>query len=141
VADNPKFNVLNNMHTTVLLTYVPKWPLLVHLFSACFCLGASAMFHLFQIHSGWVDSIMSRLDYGGISILIMGSSYPPIYYVFTCEPVYWHQTFFLILITATSTSCFVVTMLPSMNTPKWRPFRGIMFIVLGLSAGIPFVYT
>ena len=108
--------------------------------SAVFCLGASAWYHLFQIHSKKVNSILSRLDYGGISFLIMGSSYPPIFYVFTCEQVYHIRNSFLALITTTSCLCFVVTMLPLMNAPKFRPFRGIMFIILGLSAGIPFVY-
>lgn len=70
--------------TNTLLTYTAKWPLIVNLFSACFCLGASACFHLFHIHSKKWQIILNRLDYGGICILIMGSSYPPIIYVFCC---------------------------------------------------------
>lgn len=33
------------------LNYVPRWPLLVHLFSAVFCLGSSAAYHLLMIKS------------------------------------------------------------------------------------------
>ena len=129
------------MSSETILTYVARWPLMVHLFSACFCLGCSALFHGLQIHSVKLNEFLSRLDYGGISILIMGSSYPPIYYVFCCEPSFPTRNFFLGLITFTSTTCFLVVMLPMMNKPKYRPFRGFMFIILGLSAGIPFVYT
>ena len=54
------------------LTYVPRWPLLVHIFSAAFCLGCSSVYHLFMIHSEPIHELLSRLDYGGISILVMG---------------------------------------------------------------------
>lgn len=29
--------------------------------------------------------------------------------------------------------CFVVSLIPSFDSPKWRPVRGIMFMVAGLS--------
>lgn len=71
----------------------------------------------------------------------MGSSYPPIIYVFCCQPVLWYRDFFLILITVTSTICFVITMLPQANQASWRPFRALIFVLLGLSAGIPFIFA
>lgn len=33
------------------LAYVPSWPLVVHLISGFFCLGFSALYHLFWIQS------------------------------------------------------------------------------------------
>ena len=44
------------------------------------------------------------------------------------------------LITTTSIIAFIVQMMPSMNKPKWRTFRAVMYILLGLSAGIPAFY-
>ena len=120
---------------------MPKWPLIVHCLSACFCLGSSAIFHLFHVHSRTVSEVLSRLDYGGISVLIMGSSYPPIFYTFACRQVVVERFVFLGLITLTSVSCFLSLMLPSMNKPKYRPLRGYMFIILGLSAAIPLLYS
>ena len=122
------------------LAYVPSWPLVVHLISGFFCLGFSAMFHLFMIQSKFVKNWMNSLDYGGICILIMGSSYPPIFYAFSCGPVLPERNFFLYMITFTSISTFLMFMLPVMNTDKYRMFRAVWFSILGLSAGLPFIY-
>jgi len=37
------------------------------------------------------------------------------------------------------TICFVVTLMPKFDEPAFRPVRGIMFIVLGVSTGMIFV--
>jgi adiponectin receptor len=121
------------------LGYVHKWPLIVHLLSACFCLGCSAIYHLFHIHSPRISDILARLDYGGISVLIMGSSYPAIFYTFSCSQVYTKRTIYMTLITVTSTTCFITSMLPAFSKPKYRAFRATQYVVLGLSAAIPFI--
>lgn len=64
---------------------LPKWPLLVMLFGAVFCLSGSAIFHLFSAHSEKTCRLLNRVDYAGIAILIVGSCYPPNYYLFHCE--------------------------------------------------------
>ena len=65
--------------------YLAKWPLYCFLFGAAFCLSCSSIFHLFCCHSEKTSSLLNRLDYSGISILIMGSCYPPYYYLFMCS--------------------------------------------------------
>jgi len=60
-------------------------PLFVHMFSAIFCMGCSAIYHLFKDHSYGLNDLLVRFDYGGISILIAGSNIPPLYYSFYCE--------------------------------------------------------
>ena len=62
----------------------PKWPVLIHLVSALFCLCCSTTFHLFSAYSSKVGDVLSRLDYAGISVLIAGSCFPPYYYMFCC---------------------------------------------------------
>lgn len=84
--------------------------------------------------------MLARLDYGGISILIMGSCYPIIFYIFACQPIFYIRNIFLAIITLTSSGVFVVTMLPSMSQPKYRALRGFMFIALGLSAAFPYIF-
>lgn len=66
-------------------TLIPKWPLYVMLFGAAFCLGCSALFHLFIAHSEKVNNLLNRLDYAGISILIVCSCYPLNLYLFNCD--------------------------------------------------------
>lgn len=33
-----------------------------------------------------------------------------------------------------SLTCFIVSLIPSFDSPKWRPVRGLMFMAAGLSA-------
>ena len=33
-----------------------------------------------------------------------------------------------------SLTCFIVSLVPSFDSPKWRPVRGLMFMAAGLSA-------
>jgi hypothetical protein len=68
-----------------ILSATPVWPLACNAFSAVFCMGCSALFHLMYVRSRKTESILSRLDYGGISVLIYGSTIPIIYYCFPCE--------------------------------------------------------
>lgn len=70
----------NNPHSQL-----AKWPLVVMLFGGIMCLGCSASYHLFTAHSKKINSLLGRLDYAGISILIMCSCYPPCYYLFYCD--------------------------------------------------------
>ena len=60
---------------------------------ATFCLGMSASFHTLSNHSPAVAKFWNQLDYAGISLLIMGSFVPSVYYGFWCHPVkqcaYW----------------------------------------------------
>lgn len=64
---------------------ITRIPLYIHIFAAIFCLGCSAVFHLFYVHSPKVSEILARLDYAGISLLIGGSGVPPIYYSLYCS--------------------------------------------------------
>ena len=64
---------------------VGKWPLYIMLISSIVCFGFSSSFHWFLIYSKNVYSILSRLDYAGITILIPGSCFPPYFYFYYCE--------------------------------------------------------
>jgi adiponectin receptor len=51
------------------------------------CLGCSAGFHLYKDKCETLHTVLARVDYAGISILIAGSNIPPIYYSFYCPQV------------------------------------------------------
>ena len=67
-----------------ILNEMPIWPLAINVFSACFCMGCSAIYHLTLCKSKECDANLSRLDYGGVSILIFGSCVPILYYAMAC---------------------------------------------------------
>ena len=50
-------------------------------------MGASALFHAFYVKNEKYQTYISRLDYGGISILIFASSFPVCYYAMACPQI------------------------------------------------------
>lgn len=68
------------------MNYVSRWPLLAHVITACICLGFSTIFHLFFVYSQNACLWLAKLDYAGISLLILGSTLPGINYMFACGP-------------------------------------------------------
>lgn len=77
---------------------------------------------------------MSRFDYSGIAILIAGSTYPPIVYGFACS--FGLKLMYIILISTSCIFTFIITILPNSEGPAYRKVRGILFIVVGLLAGV-----
>lgn len=115
------------------MNYIPIFPLIANIFAAFFCLGCSAAFHLLHVKSVTVFSILSRLDYGGISVLILGSVLPTIFYGFACQPEITARWIWTSIMIAGCIGCFVASLLPKFDSPKFRPVRGIMFILMGCS--------
>lgn len=121
--------------TTMEMEDVKQWPLFVFLSSALVCLAMSATFHLFNAHSERIKVIMNSLDYAGIAILICGSYYPLVYYLFFCNEFYIYL--YLIAISICSTCVFGLTFLSNFQDPHCRWFRGLIFLILGLSGIFP----
>ena len=108
-------------------------PLIGNLFSACFCLGCSATYHLMQVKSVGLSTILARLDYGGISVLIMGTIYSVIHYAFACDESYNWYLGFTIGMSMGTCFCFICTLVPDCDKAKCRPAKGTMFIAMGLA--------
>jgi adiponectin receptor len=115
----------------------------VHVFASYFagavaCLGMSATYHTIQNHSHEVAVWGNKLDYLGIVFLIWGSFIPVLYYAFTSEPelrrTYWA------MITTLAAGTSVACVHPSFRTPALRPFRALMFVLMGLSAVFPVLH-
>ena len=69
----------NFLDADSILNEVPLWPLGINVFSACFCMGCSAVYHACYVKNVQCQGRLSRLDYGGISILIFGSAFPVVF--------------------------------------------------------------
>lgn len=68
--------------------HIPRWPIIVFICCAIWCLGGSAIYHHFYCCNFIVSNVLQTLDYCGICILISGSYVPVIYYSF-----YYYPTF------------------------------------------------
>ncbi len=85
------------------------------------------------------QSILSRFDYAGVNILILGSTFPPIVYGFACYPkLSW---IYLIFITVVCTTGFLITLMPGYDGPKYQKLRGALFLSAGLAAGVSIAHV
>ncbi|KAG8367640.1 hypothetical protein BUALT_Bualt16G0094000 [Buddleja alternifolia] len=114
---------------------IPLWPWFVFLGGAMCCLIFSSISHLFACHSPRFHYFFWRLDYTGISLMIVSSFFPPIYYSFL------DHTFWLVLYLSSITLLgilIVATLLaPSLSDGRCRPFRAGLFLCMGFSGVIP----
>ena len=117
---------------------VPTWPIAVFLVSAITCLGASAAFHLLHVTSRFWYTALSSLDYASISVLIAGSSVPPIYYGFWCAK----QTGWCYIAACVALGCISTALgvTPKFRTPPFRIVRMSCFIGTGSFGVIPLVH-
>lgn len=103
------------------------------------CLFFSAIFHTFSCHySPKVTKVFSKLDYCGISLQIIGSMVPALYYGF-----YENLTLFKIYLSFGLVLCaasIIVSMWDKFGEPKYRSFRALVFLAFGLSNVVPGVH-
>ncbi|KAF2731764.1 HlyIII-domain-containing protein [Polyplosphaeria fusca] len=102
------------------------------------CLGMSATYHTISNHSQAVSSFGNKLDYLGIVFLIWGSFIPVLYYGFQSDPHLIKRYWTMITTLAAGTS--IVCVHPKTRTPALRPFRALMFVLMGLSAVFPVLH-
>lgn len=102
------------------------------------CLFCSFFFHTCACHSVKVANVCSKLDYSGITFLIVGSFVPWLYFGFYCEDIARavYSTFIVVL----GIVCLVVAMKDTFGKPKYRSCRAALFVSLGLSAIIPAIH-
>jgi len=117
---------------------VKRWPLFVFLFGALVCLSMSTIFHLFFVHSQECSNFLARLDYAGISFLIGGSCYPMYFYSYFCHTNL--QVIYLTSITTLCLSCFLCSLSKDFTSPSKRGFRGLLYLLAGISAGFPVIH-
>lgn len=117
------------------LNEVPRWPWFVFLGGAISCLVFSTLSHIFACHSKRYNFFFWRLDYSGISLMIVCSFVPPVYYTFSCHPQW--RLFYLTTIILVGI-CSVFTLIsPVLATRQFRSFRAKLFLTMGFSGVIP----
>ncbi|KAH9398130.1 Adiponectin receptor protein 2 [Tyrophagus putrescentiae] len=127
--------VTMNAHKTA----TDRFMLIVYFCGIITCLLFSTLFHTFSCYaSPKVIKIFSKLDYCGISLQIIGSMIPALYYGF-------YENFFMykIYISFGVVLCIlsiIVSMWDKFGEPKYRSLRAIVFLTFGLSNVIPGVH-
>ncbi|CAF1018507.1 unnamed protein product [Didymodactylos carnosus] len=102
---------------------------------AIICLLFSTLYHTLSCHSPQFAYIFNKLDYCGISVLIISSFIPWIYYAFYCE--FGTKIAYLSVTTILGTGCIIVSMWDKFASPAYRPYRALLFIAFGLFGFIP----
>nr|XP_043624300.1 heptahelical transmembrane protein 1-like isoform X2 [Erigeron canadensis] len=154
---NPAANALNNSmmetprlidlkHGTPLdidiappLIAATRWPFFVFLSGAMFCLLSSSTCHLFGCHSHRLNLQLLQLDYVGITVMIITSFFPPIYYIFQCDPIW--QFIYLGGITVMGIFTIITLLSPALSSGKFRSFRAFLFVSMGLFGLIPSIHA
>ncbi|KAK9130296.1 hypothetical protein Sjap_010783 [Stephania japonica] len=114
---------------------IPRWPWFVFLGGAMGCLVCSSLSHLLACHSRRLYFFFWRLDYAGISLMIVSSFVPPLYYAFFCHPN--ARLFYLTTITTLGIFAVIMLLAPALSTPRFRPLRASLFLAMGFSGIIP----
>lgn len=118
---------------------VAQWPLFVFLGGSMFCLLSSSTCHLFSCHSHSTSLFLLRVDYVGITVMIITSFFPPIYYIFQCDSN-WHYAY-LGGITIMGIFTVITLLSPKLSTGKFRGFRALLFSSMGLFGIVPAVHA
>ncbi|KAK6009181.1 hypothetical protein OSTOST_25921 [Ostertagia ostertagi] len=105
---------------------------------AVLCLGLSFAFHTLCCHSINVGRIFCKLDYMGISLLIVGSFIPWIYYGFYCrmEP----KITYIGMVSVLGVAAIIVSLWDKFSESRFRPLRAGVFVAMGCSGILPTVH-
>lgn len=114
---------------------VSRWPVHVFTGGAMICLLTSTLCHLFGCCSAHVAKYIWRIDYAGISVLIVTSFYPPVYYGFMCHPNL--QFFYLASTTAMGVCVLIASLVEVFQSTHFRPIRAGLYAGLGLWGLVP----
>ncbi|KAH7665423.1 AdipoR/hemolysin-III-related protein, partial [Dioscorea alata] len=115
-----------------------RWPLYAYLFGVMFCLLTSSACHLLSCHSEHCAYTMLRLDYTGISTLIVTSFYPLVYYTFMCDP--FVRNLYIGFITLFGVAAVLASLVPVFQTPEFRSVRALLFFCMGVSGLVPIIH-
>ncbi|KAK9059505.1 hypothetical protein SSX86_020209 [Deinandra increscens subsp. villosa] len=127
ILKQPSIILINNS--------IPMWPWFVFLTGAMGCLICSSISHLFACHSKTFNLFFWRLDYAGISLMIVTSFFAPIFYAFNCHP--FSRLFYLSAITTLGLLAITTLLSPALSSPRYRSFRATIFLAMGFSGVIP----
>lgn len=85
------------------------------------CLSFSWLFHTLCCHSPGVGRLWSKMDYTGISLMVMGSFVPWLYYGFYCD--FTSRMIYMTGCITLGSACIAVSMLDRFASASYRPAR------------------
>ncbi|CAH8550300.1 unnamed protein product [Schistosoma rodhaini] len=106
--------------------------------SAIVALGFSWLFHTVYCHSERVGKLFNKLDYVGISLLVIGSSVPWIHYSFYCYNSF--KIVYILAVLILGAFCAFVCTQDYFLSPTYRASRALLFTAFGLSGVVPCVH-
>jgi adiponectin receptor len=119
----------------ILTQRVTQWPFFVFMGASMFCLLSS--FDLpsaqLQLELPHLVAPLPRLHWNWDHDC--NQLFPPVYYVFLCQPV-WQQ-FYLTSISMIGVSTVIISLVPVFQTPKYRAVHGLAFASMGMSGIVP----
>ncbi|KAM3513794.1 hypothetical protein MY11210_002519 [Beauveria gryllotalpidicola] len=111
----------------------------VHPLACAACFGLSAAYHTLLCHSRELADLWIRLDYVGISLLIMASFVPGLYMGFYCEP--WLLRGYLGAILVMGAFNSYLSLYGKNESKDWLTWRLLPFLALSFSAFIPIFHA
>uniref|UniRef100_A0A0K0DQ39 Adiponectin receptor protein n=1 Tax=Angiostrongylus cantonensis TaxID=6313 RepID=A0A0K0DQ39_ANGCA len=117
------------------IQFMEKLVFSTYFIGAILCLGMSFIFHTVACHSDSVGKLFSKLDYTGITMLIVGSFIPWLYYAFYCRPQ--PMIIYITMISVLGVLAMIVSLWDKFAQPKYRALRAGIFVAMGLSALFP----
>ena len=115
---------------------VTSWPLIAYLITAMFCLGCSTTCHLCYVKNERISKIVSNLDYWGIALLFLGSTYPFISFKYACGHYIFYRYIFVTIVSIFTVACMVLTVKSAFMNPI---NRALLFTSFGVSVLVPTV--
>ena len=117
----------------------PTWPMWVFRAGVVACFVGSTVGHTFACHSPSVSDTLWQFDYAGIAILITTSFFPPVFYGLGCAAPTL-STVYLFTIVALGIMTVVATFSSTFTTTRMRPFRALLYVLLGSFGAVPLVH-
>lgn len=116
--------------TVETMAFKDRFYLLCYEVCAAMMLAFSAVFHLLYPYDQRTKSILNKLDYVGIVIMVVGSTMPVVRVLFICQPVY--QLMYMSLTTTAGVGLAIFLMDESKQGDEYTQLRGGLFVALGL---------
>lgn len=109
----------------------------VFFLSALMMMLFSTIFHLYNCCSSGHYDFTAKLDYSGIAVLIVGSYYPLLYYIYYCPDQYLWRYGYGIVITGFGAAALYTVWQGKMHAPGNEALRLFIFLGMGLFGVIP----
>lgn len=111
-------------------TIEDKLMFLIWCISAQVLLFSSTFFHLTGCLGPRIWLLGARMDYTSISVLIVGSYFPMMHYLFQCNP-FW-KYFYISLMSATGALVVYISMSSYFQRPEFQGLRASLYIGMAL---------